>query len=228
MTSNKRYEELTEASVAAHTEMDKATNIKELTQAASKRGALLAAKNTDAAPELLYSPFHAILDAFTIRLRSMGWAQAVPTDQLGLRLIDCATLADLLHVIHLPLCGSSMPMSQADQRIAYNAVRKLQAALSSLDTGQMETVAKQQERNLEEHTDAELDPGQRYIVVFPEGDRTKLQVVIAWDYDRRRWLRASRLDMFELRKAVDYAKHLAASNMLEYVEFGSDVETYLD
>lgn len=212
----------------AKSELDTAMNTKDLARAFGHEASLRATLNCGVVPNLLYSPLSMAFDRLVSRMRELGWQQAVPTEQLGLRLVDCATLADLLHVIRLPLCAGKLPLSVGDSHIAYSAIKRLRAALSSLDTDKLSELKSEMSKLHETRDDEQVfDNGQRYFIVYNPKDHNELRLAIAWDYEKDDYHLAARESFDRASLAVEYARDLATRHGKTFIAHGY-THDYLD
>lgn len=193
-------------------EVDTAVTVKDLERAVCREASLRASLNSDTVPNLLYAPISVAFDHMLRRLRELGWQQAVPLEELGLRIGDCAVLADLLHVLYLPLRNDSIPMPQADHKIALDAARRLAAALSNLDGAQLENLRRERSLHQEQRSDAfAKDHSQVYIIAFHDPRRTQLRVKLAWSYQFDDYDLASRRTFITQASARTYAQELCVA-----------------
>lgn len=195
----------------AKAEVDDATNVKELIHAVSREIALRQCLTAEVAPQLLYSDVSIGCSHLFERLARLGWQHAVPVEQLGLRLVDCTALADLLHVIHLPLCNDTLPMAEADRAIACQAVRRLQAALSSLDSAKLEILGIEMRKLQEARDDKQATQnGQYYFVIYNDRALHELTLALAWGYESDRYSLASH-QRFRLKSGREPSRMLVIS-----------------
>jgi hypothetical protein len=57
---------------------------------------------------------------------------------------------------------------------------------------------------------------QQWYVVFPRGDKSRLDVALLFDYEEDQWALASRRHFEEEKEAIQYAKQLATSHNKNY------------
>lgn len=70
---------------------------------------------------------------------------------------------------------------------------------------------------------------QRYIIVYPKGDKSKLSIALSWDYEEKEYAIASRRWFNRQNDAIIYAKDLAKENNKLYNGPNVDNEPdYLD
>lgn len=199
-----------EALKKAKDEVEAASTVKDLEQAASREAALRTALNADIVPNLLYAGISAAFTHLLQRMQELGWQQSVPIDQLGLRIADCAVLADLLHVLYLPLRNDAIPMPEADHKIALQAARRLEAALSNLGGEQLTQLRKEREA-AQEHRDDDFakNNSQLYIIVYRDVQRQHLDLERVWPYQISNYDVASRQTFATCEQARTYAQDLA-------------------
>lgn len=198
--------------------VDAATTLKDLTHAICTEASLRSALNAEVVPNLLYSCISCAVDHLMQRLTQLGWQQAVPPEQLGLKLIDCAHLADLLHLLHLPLRTGSVDIPEADQRIALKAAKRLEAALSNLSSEKLQTLATECAALSEQRENAEAEElNQKFVIVWTASDHQAIMVTRCFKHQFATLPRASREHFDTHEAAASYATALAARHMLALV-----------
>lgn len=71
---------------------------------------------------------------------------------------------------------------------------------------------------------------QDYRIIYPKGDRSKLKVVLMFDYEEHEWALASRRSFAqdEQDEACEYAAELAQKHGLQFLDERPGQHDYLD
>jgi len=216
--SDRHYDDMSKFADNALAELATVTTVKDLRLVVSKYGSAMGARNADVAPQLLFHAFHSAFDKLFERLMEIGWSPVVADVNKGLSLVDCAVLADLLHVIHLPLCNNNLPMDPVDREIAYNAMKRLESALSSLNSSKLAALsAEWQKRKTEQENDEAAFMRQRFIIVWTGVDRTAITLRREYKHAYDLHPRASRECFDHEESAASYASALAARHAIAYI-----------